>query len=249
MELEWLSALSKDTHLEVPEPIKNKDGEFITQLSDRNALLFKWVDGEPVSQHMSVDIAAKIGELIAILHEHTRHYKPTSFVGPVYDANWLNGKTSWWKTRASTDIGDEKFKELSPTVEGLAKHMNTLQTSEYFGLIHSDLHFGNILVDDRKTNAIDFDGCALGFYAFDIALTEWEFTDYDNSEELTKTFRQSYKYNSGQAISKDASLFRIATCVAFLEWVFTSPNPKVREEKMGWVKSTLEDIRKAGELL
>jgi Ser/Thr protein kinase RdoA (MazF antagonist) len=249
VELEWLSALSKDTSLAVPLPITNTNGEFITKLSDRNALLFKWVDGEPVSRHMSIDVAAKIGELMATLHEHTRHYKSANFVGPVYDAAWLSGEASWWKTRASTDIGEEKFKELSPTVEGLAKHMNTLQTSEYFGLIHSDLHFGNILVDDGKANVIDFDGCALGFYAFDIALTEWEFTDYDNSEELIKSFRQSYKYNSGQAISRDASLFRIATHVAFLEWVFTSPNPKVREEKMGWVNSTLEDIRKAGELL
>jgi Ser/Thr protein kinase RdoA (MazF antagonist) len=243
VELEWLYALSKDTTLIVPQPIKNKTREFITALSDRSAILFKWVEGEPVSRHMSLGVAAQIAELMATLHKHTQHYKP------VYDATWLNGKDSWWQTRAVTDIGEEKFKELAPTIEGLAKHMSSLQISEHFGLIHSDLHFGNIIVHEGQTNVIDFDGCALGFYAFDIALTEWEFTDFDNSEELTRAFRQSYQHKMGQSISRDVDIFRIATCVAFLEWVFTSPNPKVREEKMEWVGKTLEDIRKAGELL
>lgn len=249
VELEWLSALGKDTNLKVPEPVKNNKDDFITQLPDRNALLFKWVEGEPVSEHMSIDVAVQIGELMVTLHEHTQHYRPTNFVGPGFDAAWLNGKTSWWKTRASTDIGQETFTELAPIIEGLLKRMKELHDDKHFGLIHSDLHFGNILLSGDKTNVIDFDGCALGFYVFDVALTEGEFMDYDNGAELIQSFRQAYESKKGQRISKDADLFRIATSVAFLEWVFTSPNPKVREEKMGWVKGVLEDIRKAGELL
>jgi Ser/Thr protein kinase RdoA (MazF antagonist) len=249
VELGWLNALTKDTALNVPQPIKNKNGIFITRLSDRNALLFKWVDGEPVSKHMSVSVAAQTGELMATLHEHAQHFKPQQYVGPVYDAEWLNGTQSWWRTNAMTDIGQDLFIQLSPTVDSLSRRMNELQNDKHFGLIHSDLHFGNILLSDGMTNVIDFDGCALGFYAFDIAVTEAEFMDYDNGEELVAVFRKSYETKTGQQISKDANLFRIASGVVFLEWVFTSPNPKVREEKMGWVKSVLETIRKAGELL
>jgi Ser/Thr protein kinase RdoA (MazF antagonist) len=249
VERKWLRALSRDTDLIVPQPIKNKSGEWITTLSDRKAILFSWIEGEPVSRHMSVGMAAHIGKLMAILHEHTQHYQPQHYVGPIYDAAWLNGKDSWWQTRAVTDIGEETFKELGPSIEGLAKYMKALKNAKHFGLIHSDLHFGNMITHDGNLNVIDFDGCALGYYAFDIALTEWEFTDFDNSLELIEAFRESYQQHSGQTISKDADVFRIATCVTFLEWVFTSPNPNVREEKMEWVGKTLEDIRKAGELL
>jgi Ser/Thr protein kinase RdoA (MazF antagonist) len=246
VELEWLEALSRDTPLSVPQPIKNKEGEFVTKLSDRHALVFTWVEGEPVSRHISVSVAAQIGELMATLHEHAHRYQPKHYVGPVYDAEWLNGEQSWWKTRAITDIGIEDFIQLSPAIDGLSKRMNALRNSKHFGLIHSDLHFGNILLSNGKTNVIDFDGCALGFYAFDIAVTENEFMDYDNGKELVAAFRKAYETKTGQQVSKDADLFRIASNVVFLEWVFTSPNPKVREEKMAWVESTLKTIRETG---
>ena len=38
------------------------------------------------------------------------------------------------------------------------------------GLIHADLHHGNLLLHDDSLTAIDFDDCAYGSYAFDLAM-------------------------------------------------------------------------------
>ena len=38
------------------------------------------------------------------------------------------------------------------------------------GLIHADLHFGNILLSEGGMAAIDFDDCGLGFLAYDLAV-------------------------------------------------------------------------------
>ena len=38
------------------------------------------------------------------------------------------------------------------------------------GLIHADLHFGNVLLSEGRMAAIDFDDCGLGFLAYDLAV-------------------------------------------------------------------------------
>lgn len=44
------------------------------------------------------------------------------------------------------------------------------QFPERQGLIHADLHFGNILSAGEELVAIDFDDCGYGFHAYDLAV-------------------------------------------------------------------------------
>jgi Ser/Thr protein kinase RdoA (MazF antagonist) len=240
-EIAWLKALHQDLGLQVPQPIDNQNGKFMTQLEGRIALLFAWVEGEPVSHQMSPQAAEKIGTLMAKLHRHTKKFHLDNFQGPRFDADWLAGPDSWWATRAKADLGEEAFEQTRP---GIELGYETMQRLGDLRLIHSDLHFGNILLHEGEARVIDFDGHALAHPLFDIALTEGEFMDYDDGEELIAAFRQSYAAESGQAFpADDARLFAVAAAVVFLEWVFTSPNPKVREEKLRWVPSSLETIQ------
>jgi Ser/Thr protein kinase RdoA (MazF antagonist) len=41
---------------------------------------------------------------------------------------------------------------------------------ERLGVIHADLHFGNLLRTRDGMSAIDFDDCGRGFYAHDLAV-------------------------------------------------------------------------------
>lgn len=108
-------------------------------------------------------------------------------------------------------------------------------------MIHSDLHFANVLKSSEGYALIDFEACALGHFLFDLAVTEMEFMDYSNGEMYIRKFRETYRNKRGIAFSDDdANALRIAAAVAFLEWVFTDPNPKVRQEKSKWIPETIQ---------
>lgn len=239
-ELDWLEALRRDTDLIVPNPVLNASGERITALSDRLAVVFRWVGGKPVSEHMSREAARDIGALMARLHNHARTYRPEHVSGLRFDLAWLNGPNSWWTTRAARDLGED-FSQLEPCIAFCASIMEKLETSsEHFGLIHSDLNFGNILVHNDWFRVIDFEACGMGYFLMDLGVTEIEFLDYEDGPDLVASFRSVYSVVRRTKLEpSDLAAFRIAGCVVYLEWLFTNPNDRVRQEKMRWVPRTL----------
>ena len=248
VELDWLEALRRDTALMVPRPVLNRQGNRITVLDDRLVVVFDWLQGQPVSHHMSLETARAIGQLTASLHQHTQRYKPNPDGAHRIDRAWLNGPDAWWTNRAATDLPEDHAR-LEPCIAFVADVMERLgESSEHFGLIHTDLHFGNILLHDGVLRVIDFGDCALGHYLFDLGVTEAEFMDSDDGPALVEAFRSSYEQARGVTINpRDLAAFRILGSVAFLEWVFTSPNQSVRDQKLPWVHGVVEFILEAGE--
>lgn len=59
---------------------------------------------------------------------------------------------------------------LARAVARLAERLAAYGTGEdRFGLIHADLRLANLLVDDERIGAIDFDDCGYGWFANDFA--------------------------------------------------------------------------------
>jgi len=115
-------------------------------------------------------------------------------------------------------------------------------------VIHSDLHFGNVLLTpDGQVAVLDFDGCAVAHPAFDLALTERELLDFPDATALTAAYRQGYAAQSGQPFPETAAdILGVATGTAFLEWVYGSANPEVRAQKERWVPPLLDDLALKG---
>jgi Ser/Thr protein kinase RdoA (MazF antagonist) len=247
-ELDWLEVLRRDTGLIVPNPVLNASGERITAFEDRLAVAFRWVGGELVSEHMSPQAAREIGRLTAKLHHHARTYRPKNAAPTSFDLAWLNGPRSWWMTQAKDDLPDD-YASLEPCIAFCASVMEKIGTSsQHFGLIHSDLNFGNILVHDGQYRVIDFEACGMGYYLMDLGVTEIEFLDYENGLELVESFRSAYSVVGRTKLEpSELAAFRIAGCVVYLEWLFTNPNERVRTEKMRWVPRTLTLMREAHE--
>ena len=110
-------------------------------------------------------------------------------------------------------------------------------------MIHSDIHFSNVISSGNEHAVIDFGECALGYCLMDIALTENEFRDYEEGEAFIAAFRKAYEASYGSfPNSAHIRQVQVLSDLLFLEWVFESPNPKVREQKMQWVEGTLENI-------
>lgn len=250
-EVEWLSALLRDTNLLVPKPIPDKQGNLISKIEDRYCVLYEWLEGERVSQIMSSKIARQVGEMMAKLHLHASNYDSGDRLKnsthdkalDCFDGDYFFGSNSWWQTKAKEQLPND-FEKMIPAVEK-AKHLieSLSKSPDQFGMIHSDLHFSNIIYNGEKFAIIDFGDCAMGYYLMDIAVTETEFKDYSNADQLIPAFRESYQSCRGYfPSSEDVRTFEVMNGLLFLEWIFESKSQQVKADKAKWISQIIETI-------
>jgi Ser/Thr protein kinase RdoA (MazF antagonist) len=91
---------------------------------------------------------------------------------------------------------------------------------EDYGLIHSDLHLANIMVD-LPTNAVtflDFDDCCQGWYAMDIAMTLFDIlVVYPMADKASFANQFLANYLIGYRQEADLSRFSIESLPHFLK--------------------------------
>ncbi|MBB5234580.1 phosphotransferase enzyme family protein [Deinococcus budaensis] len=200
-----------------------------------------WVDGE-APRPVTAELARALGKATAQLHALDFH-PPQDWTGPVYGAAWLRG---WWEAGAPRHLSADDHERCAPAVAQAAIFMEAHAAEAR--VIHSDLHFGNVLLaPDGQAAVLDFDGCAVAHPAFDLALTERELLDFPEAGTLTEAYRASYAGQSRQPYPFEAvEQCRAATGTAFLEWVYGSRNPEVRAQKEMWVLPLLDDLALLG---
>lgn len=243
-EINWLTRLCRDTDLIVPKPIHNKQGNLITRLKNRCCVLFEWLDGEPVSQNMSTKVANHVGRMMAKLHLHASSYRLDNYTGDRFDDDYFFGSASWWQTKAKKRLQND-YESLVPVINKAKYLIESLKKSpKQYGLIHCDLHFGNVICDRQKYAIIDFASCGMGYYLMDIAVTEAEFKDYTEAEKLISVFRESYQHQRNCVLDyKMIETFEAIASLLFLEWVFENDNEKVRCDKAKWIPEIMKRMR------
>ena len=252
-EINWLVALRQDTTLLVPQPVVNRQGNFIIQVEDRYCVLFEWIEGEPVSRMMSSEVAKKTGYMMAQLHLHASSYVKNRLENEIdyetaesFDRDYFFGADSWWRTKAKERLPDD-YQSLIPAIEKAQCLIDSLgKSSEQSGMIHCDLHFGNIISNGEDYAIIDFGDCRMGHYLLDLAVTEAEFKDYSNADELISIFGESY-YNKRGCLpnNEDIKTFEVISSLLLLEWIFESNSEKVREDKTMWLGQIIKTIRES----
>src|SRR5262245_37033049 len=85
-ELLWLAALRRELDLNVPEPVRSKNTQYVTAIADPGVrrpylcALFHWTHGRFLSRTLTPSHLFQIGELTARLHHHATHWKrPAGF--------------------------------------------------------------------------------------------------------------------------------------------------------------------------
>lgn len=187
-ELEWLTALRRDTRLEVPRPVQTGEGALLTvastpDLSRPNiCVLFRWMPGRKIRLGLTPGHLEQVGELMAHIQNHASQWeRPPSFKRgrvdwPIKSAQW---KPDPFAPEILSDIYDlvaetlsqAEAEQINAVFERARSAQKALGTGkDVFGLIHADLHYGNLLFAPGTLRAIDFDDCGFGSVLYDPAV-------------------------------------------------------------------------------
>jgi Ser/Thr protein kinase RdoA (MazF antagonist) len=137
--------------------------------------LLTWVDGESydLERHANPAVASNFGILTAFLHIQACTWTPPSnFTRPVYDvAHFHRLFTSLSRGLDKNIIAHKDWNVIERVLDKLVGDIQTAQDiPDQWGLIHADLHGGNILIHGDSVLPIDFSMCGTGSFLFDISI-------------------------------------------------------------------------------
>lgn len=241
-ELLWLEWVASRQQVAVPRPVRNREQELITAVSTpdgtRLSCLFAWVAGEPARGNLTPAVMRQIGQAVARLHVIAREaggpLRADDFrSGYQYGSRLAASHREWIEARRAA-IGEEHARLLDRAVAWLPAALERIgEARDKYGLIHADLHFGNFLVHNGSVSVIDFDQLGWGHYGYDLAVLQVELrNEVGDCAELWDQFAAGYQQVTPLPIADDGELgiFEVAVHLAFLDWVYNSPNGAVREQ-------------------
>ncbi len=242
-ELSWLSAIKFETSLAVPEAIPTREGspvaEVVTDELDQPycCTLLTWVEGRFHRKPTCAATAGKVGRLLAQLHRHAQTLElPEPYPRRAWDEAGIftdvltrspeaGSETAAFEAGAfSFDGGDsdasgpfltdEERSMIARARRIAASRMDALgRGTADWGLIHADLHLGNIVFLDGEAHAFDFDDCGPGHYAFDIATSLWAARIIDDGaryavvrDALVEAYRREHHLANRQVHAIDVFL-------------------------------------------
>jgi Ser/Thr protein kinase RdoA (MazF antagonist) len=202
-EMFWLDALIRDTDLKVSEPVPRRDGEYISLVTvpgvppERRCVLFKWIPGRPLEEHLSPESYFKFGQVLAKLHDHAERLnplpasiqpkkwnqvfyypdEPVVYNTPEYSHLFPPGRIALLDR--VIDKADRVFERLFADNEGLI-------------LIHGDLHFWNLHYHRGELYPLDFEDINLGYPVQDIAVSLSYGRDREGYPKWKTAFKEGY---------------------------------------------------------
>ena len=217
-ELDLLAYL-REFKLPVPEPVERLDGKRLSMMVDtsraatdphpesatgphtsvRCGALFRFFEGEEhVTWHPKVNepVVISFGAAVAGIHQRADQFQ-RSYCRHHFDLQYLldgplQTLESILKARRGEDLSFFKdyADHMRRQISGLGKG------KEIYGLIHADLHVGNILYHpDRGYCVLDFDQCAFGWRAYDVATFKYNIIETvpDHlTDEIWRCFLEGY---------------------------------------------------------
>lgn len=200
-ELDWLTALDRDSDVTVPTVLPTRDGQRVVTVdhegTERHVVHFAMVPGaEPDPETLTVDDFHTLGHITAALHDHARTWtRPANFARFSWDwEHCLGDQPRWGRWQDAVGVGPAEVAVLEQAQQLLHRRLSDYGSgADTFGLVHADLRLANLLVDDAGAShprpptvtVIDFDDCGFGWYFYDFgtavsfmeddpALPEWQ---------------------------------------------------------------------------
>jgi len=169
-------------------PAKRRDnneslGWTDTPYGDRAFALFSYAKGDLLTRKtVNLERCYLVGKATAELHlaansfqsEHSRYHLDRKYLvdEPLRILAQQSDESSRTVSKHEFEEIEEMVSSMQP-IEELIDAISSLDvSSDQFGIIHSDLHPGNIHFSGNQPTFFDFDHCAYGWRAYELVMTE-----------------------------------------------------------------------------
>lgn len=200
-------------------PVARNDGSLVYTLQapegPRHLVLFTYAPGAPLNRHDATDSYSH-GKALAGIHNATATLA-SSHVRGALDLTYLIDQSLQAIQPLST-CSSADWNYLQDLAERLRAQVHHLSTQRLdWGVCHGDCHMLNDHIDDEQTvTFFDFDCCAMGWRAYDLAIVRWSegFYQMDPEDALWHAFLKGYTEHRHLS---EADLASIPTFVALRE--------------------------------
>lgn len=256
-ELRWVEHLSRQDKVEIPALVKNILGDFLTAVECGGqtyvCILFQYLKGvhpDPVQDGCARQDFYKTGQIAALLHQDTVHWKESRFLPrPHWDYGHMVGETGLFGNwRECGDLSFHEHEILEETCGHIRKRLSLYRTDEEnYGLIHADLRAANLLKDGGCLRVIDFDDCGFGWHIYDLAASLSFVEDHPQAGQWARAWLEGYE--TVRSFKKDdleeIPTFIMARRIQLLAWVTTHrDSDPVDSLYPGFAKKTVEMARR-----
>lgn len=241
-ELAWLEALGRDEPGIAPLPARSRDGRWLHEVElpatrvVRPATLLRWTEGRFTPWPGSPNALTQLGTLAAKLHRHARTWRSSAKTRrPLLGFEEQVGRACHWGVAPLDVPGLRK-----PQRDLLAGTIRTLRAriaawdrrSGTRGLIHADLHLGNVLLADGVARAIDFDDCVRTWFLMDPAVTLLSAALREGYARRRDAFWSAYAAEGGVIPSSDQEMlptFHLMRMITMFAWSWSRcDHPQLR---------------------
>lgn len=176
-ELALLQVLNKADGLNVPEGVASVDGSYVLEIQTEegfqrpNVTMMRWVEGEHMSGELTDSCVYNMGIMMGKLHEAAACFvPPPDFVRPIWGADSFSNELAKLERYYTRFLSDEAWMAYQAAAGKIISELALMHKNDHnYGLIHADLHTGNIVFIDDQPYPIDFGRCGYGYYLYDMA--------------------------------------------------------------------------------
>jgi len=241
----WMRALNA-AGVAVPRGIHTRGGEEYATVAvpgageRRHVGLAYWTDGEVLDELLEAQAGSlanpelverwfgQLGALIASMHNQASGWDvPDGFTRHSLDADGLMGQQPFWGRFWEHDALDATASALLARARArLHADLAALpRTPDTYGLIHADLHAGNLLVHESKLAVIDFDDAGFGWHQYDLAVALLPYRDEPNFWQIHEAVLRGYRSRRALADAAAALIpqFMLIRRLASVGWRMQRP--------------------------
>lgn len=243
-EVLWVQALG-EAGLPVPSAVAATAGghyeEIMVGDEMRQVGVVRWVDGTPLGSPVEAGDAnlaphyRTIGSLTAAIRHHSATWAPPAgFTRRRWDADGFVGNAPLWGR--FWDVARLSPGQRSLFVRArdqLRDELGALPTTpDRFGLIHSDLHLGNLMNHQGDLTMIDFDDAGFGWFSHELAIALHPSLDepwFDEARsELLDGYRQVHPLSDHEEDLIDT--FLTMRWLMIIGWLDARPELPIHEQ-------------------
>jgi Ser/Thr protein kinase RdoA (MazF antagonist) len=224
----WTRTLS-EAGFAVPIGMRAPDGRDFVAAGPWLAGLARWVPGAVLETEAPAPaLYARLGEMAAGLHAHSEGWRaPPHFTRRALDADGLMGpEPNWGRFWEHPALTGEERALFARIRAALREALGALPRDPgHFGMIHADLHPGNLLVENGALALIDFDDAAFGWYLYDLAVALMHHQGKPGFAELTAALLAGYRARRPLAEDEAAGIpmFLLIRRLAVIGWLGQRP--------------------------